>query len=431
MKYGLVFLFFILIFIKSVLAFANAQSGAGVCSHDCTIKKVSNLKSIPRSDLGIGMKRVLIHLYGTCAVKDPLNGKGLYVENLTHDNFTLVGPGVPLGDGDRYIKGIPKSFSNLRGVDKRIHPLGPYQSVAKGAKACTNKVKVKGEELELSKVHKIFGYGAGGRLIDGEFNIFSCGAKGFHSNIKKKDLPLRKALDCGLDADSLPAITLDCAEFIGAGAIASCKKLHHEQTFSKKKKFGPKGQILLGKSFLSTGSLTDRKNECLKQPLISPANPISNGDIFVMGGHSIVITDVEEDPFGILGTLQDKKECHSITSDDLNFSFAHSSSSRELGPIQTTAKSYSNLMIESGYFETDERGLKNVFPLDSIVLIARKLCEDTKRGKLKPAPSKQSIQDPKVRQLRHQSDNKKCFYKKGECPKSVGSECSKMCEKEN
>ncbi len=438
------FLFFTLMFIDSMvlcnknlnsfLCFnkgvqtANAlslqEAKTSTTCNDCTTVsfKSNSLLNIPRgNDLGVGMRRVLTNLYGTCAAKDSLNSLLSIRDGQFHNRYSLAKPGDPLGPGDRFInfpkKGggfdydFIKNFDTIRAVNTAKNPLGPYVLAAKGSKECTNEIDVNGEKLKPSKVHKIFGNGASGRIINNEFNIFSCGASNYLSSAKipnSQERARRRAISCGLEVDSPPAIALDCAEFIGAGAIASCKKLHPEQTVGKE-------GIRLGKSFLSTSSLS--KNTCLKSPVISFKAPISSGDIFVIDGHSIVITDIGNDPFNIAAA---KGNCDSINSNDLNFSFAHSSSSRELGPIQTTAQAYSGQEFREGL------GL-NAFPLGAIVILARKLCKDKENGKTDPGPSDNFIKDSKVRQLRHQGSKPSCVYPKGKCPKSVGSECSKMC----
>ncbi len=366
------------------------------------------LERMPAAEgLGVGMQRTLTNLYGTCAAARSLNSINVSNER-NHKRYALLKPGEPAGGGDRFIPGISPStidagFDNIRAVNPDRNPMGAYSAVARGARTCTNTVDVNGQQVRPSQVHKIFGNGAAGRMVNGDFNSFSCGSSNYLNSLTT----VQRAFRCGLEANSQPAITLDCAELIGASAIASCKKLHPNQTID--------GQgIRLGGSLLSTRTLNE--NACLKQPTISADNPISSGDVFVIETHSIVITEVGNDPFGIAGA---RGNCDSINSDDLNFSFGQSSSSREIGPVQTTARAYSDLRYGDGF------GL-NAFPLGSVVQMARMLCKRQKAGR-GSGPSSSFIQHSGVRQLRHNSASAACSYPAGQCPKSAGSECSEMC----
>ncbi|MGH1468250.1 MAG: hypothetical protein ACRBBP_05135 [Bdellovibrionales bacterium] len=359
--------------------------------------------------LGVGMQRTLTNLYGTCAAAESLNSISIDSQG-NHKRYALLKPGEPAGAGDRLIPGISPStidagFDNIRAVNPNRNPMGPYAAAARGARTCTNTVDVNGQQVRPSQVHKIFGNGAAGRMVNGDFNSFSCGSSNYLNSLTT----VQRAFRCGLEENSQPAITLDCAELIGASAIASCKKLHPDQTID--------GQgIRMGGSLLSTRTLSN--NRCLRTPTVSAANPIASGDIFVVETHSFVITQVGVDPFGIDAAIREGG-CDNINSNDLNFSFGQSSSSREMGPVQTTARAYSSLRYGDGF------GL-NAFPLGSIVAMARTLCKKQRGGRTS-GPSTKYIEHSGVRQLRHNSASAACSYPEGQCPKSAGSECSEQC----
>lgn len=361
--------------------------------------------------LGIGIQRVIIDLYGTCAAAKPLNHILTYGYDGSqrHKRYSLKKQGEPLGKGDRYIFGVDAKtieggFDNVRAVNSNRPALGAYAAVAEGARRCTNhKVDVKGEKINPIEVHKMFGNGAAGKMVNGKFNSYSCGSQGYLN----KQSPAQKAFRCNLEENSAPALALDCAELIGSSAVGSCKKLHPDQTI------GGDG-IRLGKNLLATWSLVE--NICLKRPNISAEAPVVSGDIFVIETHSIVITQVGNDPFGVAAAGEN---CNSINADDLNFAFAQSSSHREIGPIQSTAKAYNEMLQGDGY------GV-NAFPLNHLVTMARKMCNDKKWGKSKKAGIP-SDYGHGVRQLRHNASNSNCSYPSGECPPIEGTNCSRQC----
>lgn len=359
--------------------------------------------------LATGMRRTLANLYGNCAAAYSLNSiDDSHDSSIQHSRYNLASSSSDPDRSKLHIPGIPAStvnngFDNVRSVNPKASPLGPYEAISKGGRTCRGSVDVNGELVDPSKVHKMFGNGAAGRMVGSEFNSFSCGSQSYLN----QQTDVQRAFRCGLHPDSAPAIALDCTELIGASAVETCQKLHPNQTI------GSDG-IRLGGSLLSTSSLAP--NACLKQPQVSVIAPVNSGDMFVIEGHSIMITDVGNDPFGI---SRANGNCRGITSQSFTFSFAQSSSFKEMGPVQSTAKAY-DYMVQSNGYPADH------FPLNHIVQMARKMCEDSKRGVL-AGPSSNYLRGAGVRQLRHNTQNPSCSYPPGQCPKSAGSECARSC----
>jgi hypothetical protein len=205
---------------------------------------------------------------------------------------------------------------------------------------------------------------------------------------------------------------------IGAASVGACIKLHPNQKIDS-------GGIKLGDRELSTHSLSPDKNECLKTPNVSVDMPVMSGDMFVFDTHSIMITQVGNDPFGIRAA---KGNCSSINADDFNFSFAQSTSHREIGPIQSTARAASQLGMRDGLRTSSGYSNPNMFPLNHLVAMARVMCERNKRGQAS-GPSSNFMNGPTsyLRQMRHNSSNPACKYPEGKCPQTEGDECAEYC----
>lgn len=398
---------------------AGLPCPGGVC--DTNTSRVRGPQSIPvgTGALATGMRRALTNLYGFCRAKDPLELKGtsneITIGHETHRSYQLHSTQAEANaHREFFIPGleVTSKFDHVRGVNPNVPASGAYASVERGSRQCSNTVQVGGERIRPSQVHKMFGNGASGRLINNEFGTFSCGSQAYLNTLSE----VNKAHFCGLRKDSPPGITIDCAELIGLSAIASCKKLHPNQTFGRRGEDSKNnGKIYINGSQLGTHNLSGNGNPCLNTPPVSAAAPVASGDIFVMGGHSIVITEVGSDPFGIVAA---GNNCGSIHASKFNFSFGQSASYGALGPVQTTAEAYSEFTSFS--YRSDPS------PLSHLVAMAKAMCLAKNAGR-PSGVSTDFIQSRGVRQLRHNKDDSRCSYAEGTCPKSAGSECSDYC----
>ncbi len=401
----------------------RGQTEAGPPCIECNENgfRADGIQYLPEpNNIGLGMKKALTNLYGFCKASRPLTSIELPAQ--THRSYSLYptaaeasaegGLNVPgIGSGE-----IARGFDHVRKVNPAAPAAGVYASQERGSRQCTNTVNVGGERIRPSQVPKMFGNGASGRYVDREFGAFSCASQNYLNSLTAT----QKAYTCGMREGSAPGITMDCAELIGLSATASCKKLHQNQRFG-----GPgetnatSGRIYINGSQLNTTNLTDVGNDCLKQPeKLNAEMPILQGDIFIIGGDSFVITEVQNDPFNITEIIRKKGDCRSVTAANFRFSFGQSSSYGSIGPMQAEASAFSAMVRP--------RGSEEPPPLSSLVAMARKMCEDGKRGRT-TGSSRSFIQNQAIRQLRHNSTNPSCSYPPGQCPKSAGDECANYC----
>ena len=146
---------------------------------------------------------------------------------------------------------------------------------------------------------------------------------------------------------------------------------------------------------LSTAAMVDSArvggdSSCLTNtPEIGPNGSIMPGDIFAGSGeHSIMITKVGSDPLGINKAKNRPGGCDSLSYNDLDFSMAHSPSHDAIGPINSTAKAYANLLSEASKVE--------IYPLNKIISMAVVMCKRQKRGS-----AQTFMEDPDFSLLRH------------------------------
>lgn len=374
-----------------------ARTEAGFCV-DCQETNPSRRTPVTyitsRDNMAYGLGRILTSLYGTCAARTPLTRVSF--ENY-HYKDRVVRTAAEAGQGYVHVPGFFVEGRDLRTIRTASSPLGAYEAVGNDApRACL--------DSSYRSTHKSFGMGAAGRMVNGQFQIPTC---------REGMTPSQKARLCGLTPDSPPGVTLDCAELLGASSVAACLKMHKNQSV------GVDG-IKLGSYLLSTRSLHNLARDsqsCMNaRSNISADSPVVPGDIVVVGTHSVMISAVGTDPFGI---ARAGGNCSSIDAGDLNFSFGQSSSRQQLGPINSTTQAWVTSFNNYG-FGTE------YFPLNKFVLVARKMCEDQKRGR-SSWTADTAFSGFGMTMLRHKTDEPGCKYG-DDCPKVSGDECADACE---
>lgn len=344
-------------------------------------------------NLSDGLSRVLTTLYGTCGAGEPLNH--ITFNQRAHNKYELVQSASDVEFGTVHVPGFYEEDRYLRKIKTSADPLGVYSSVGNQApNACLRS--------PYRQVHKAFGMGAAGTMVNGRFQVPTCeGMAG-----------AGKARLCGLHPESAPGVTLDCAELIGATSVAACLKLHKNQSISN-------SGIMLGRSLLSTRALHGQardSNSCLSAAeRISADAPVTKGDIVVIQGHSVVISEVGSDPFGI---QRANGNCGGINAGSLNFSFGQSTSRQSTGPINSTTRAWVDVYNRYGFGS-------EYFPLNKFVQAARKMCEDMKRGS-NSWRAEQVFSGFNMTMLRHKSQDPACHFG-ADCPRLTGDECADAC----
>lgn len=368
------------------------------------------IEPIPREGLAGGVARVLATVYGACDAARPLNAismdavtrnKAMNTYRATNDKAKAQNSGWQI-----HVPGFREANRDLREISNpaQYNSAGPYAAAMRGRVCRSN------PGFNVSSAPKTFGYGASGKMHNGEYNILRCGQASYFNSLS----PAQKAYKCGLAPNSKPAITIDCAEFIGAATIASCKKLHKNQTVDGS------GFKFPGGRELSTGAMVAAGKEgggsCISnKPTIGPDSSIQAGDIFAgSSAHSVMITRVGNDPLGIAKAKRRAGGCSSLSYSDMDFDMAHSPSHAGIGPINSSARAYANLI--------DRAQLSHPYPLNKILAMAITLCnqQSVKSAHL-------VINDPKFSLLRHKSGDPDCSYSKDKCPKLAGDECADEC----
>lgn len=406
----------------------TAANVAKPCPQGCTenVFKSEPLRSIPQEEnIGSGALKALTVLYGTCEAAKPLK-RIKANDDIRHPAYKHLdatnSPKIGKLKGFVHIPGFdagkesnPRSLREVTNSKDFLHG-GPYGAALKEQdNMCPSNSK---QEVNPATTPKVFGYGASGHLNKkGEYDLFSCAKPSYTKRLSAAGHAYR----CGTTKKSNHSIALDCAEFIGAAAVASCKKLHKNQTINskgfslpvegKKKELGTRSLVATAESKSSKSCLASKSN-------VSISAPLKEGDVFASSGkHALMITKVGSDPLGVQKGL--KKGCKNMTFYDFNFDMAHSASHGGLGPINSSARNYAVLV--NGIAKAP------AYPLNKILVIARRMCEDARRGKKSSV-----VKDPKDRAalslIRHKSDDPACSYPAGKCPELAGHDCADHCE---
>jgi len=368
------------------------------------------LQPIPRDGLAGGVSRVMATIYGACEAARPLNSIEVdsarrnqsYGSYLATDNKKQA----MKSSWKKYIPGFKSRDYDVREItnSSQFVQAGPYGAAMRGRVCRSN------PGFNVTSSPKTFGYGSGGAMVNGQYNILRCGQASYLKSLSSA----QKAYKCGLSPNSQPAITLDCAEFLGAAAIASCKKFHKNQTLDGSGFKFPGGRELSTASMISIAK--GGGGSCLtNNPTIGPNSSIQAGDMFAgSSAHSVMISSVGNDPLGIAAAKRRRGGCDSISYGDLNFTMAHSPSHTSLGPINTTARAYARMVTGAG--------LRQAYPLNKIIAMAITICKRQANG-----GAQSFMNDSKFSLLRHKSSDPACSYSKKDCPPLTGDECADEC----
>jgi hypothetical protein len=379
----------------------------------CTNNPFRNepVQPIPQDGLANGAARVLTTLYGACDAARPLNSININAVSRNRawraaQATTSQSDAAANADWKVHVPGFNEPNRDLREISNsaQFNQSGPYAAALRGRMCRSN------PGFNVAGAPKAFGMGAGGAMVGGQYNITRCGQSSYVNALS----PVQKAYRCGLTPGSQPAITIDCAEFIGAAAVASCKKLHKDQVLDGSGFKFPGGRELSTAAMVSVGK--SGGGSCLSNtPNISPDSSIQAGDIFAgASAHSVMITRVGNDPLGISKAKRRTGGCDSLSYNDMDFDMAHSPSHASLGPINSSARAYASLI--------DRAQITNPYPLNKILAMAKVLC------KRQAAGSAQSfMNDSKFSLLRHKTSDPGCSYPPGQCPKVAGDQCADEC----
>lgn len=413
----------------------TAAKAPSKCPQGCTDNrfKSKGLEPFPQGDIGNGALRVLTSLYGTCEAAlpernlhprgyDKKRKKSYYKirEDSYHHLDASNDPNAQKSKGSVHIPGFKVPKGKRRSLREITDPKdflnnGPYGvAVQNNVNMCPAK---KHGGINPAKVPKVFGYGAGGHLNSkGEYDLFKCGDPKRASRLSS----VQKAYQCGVTPQSKHAIGIDCAELVGAAAIASCKKLHKNQILDSRGFRITKGREL------STGSLVDKdilksKGSCLANDAkLNLSSPLMPGDIIAGShAHAVMITKVRPNPLGIEEGLA--KGCDKMTIENFNFDMGHSPSHGALGPLSSSARDYAKLVKSGG---------NDPYPLNKILAMAKVMCHKAKRGQSSGKATSFVDQEDgaKISLLRHKSSDPACSYSADKCPKITGDSCADYCE---